>query len=96
MTYVRSVTNSELVSCTMPPMVGGGDSTVVGFLRRSPVIGERVGERVQGGFISEEQGTPYSCTCLSQYTTICHIEPPMYNDKPLPIPPNNGIHLNAF
>ena len=65
MSDIRSVTNSELVSCTMPPMVGGGDSTVVGFLRRSPVIGERVGERIQGGCVSEEQGTSYSCTCHS-------------------------------
>ena len=65
MSDIRSVTNSELVSCTMPPMVGGGDSTVVGFLRRSPVSGERVGGRIQGGYVSKEQGTSYSCTCHS-------------------------------
>ena len=41
----------------MPPMVEGDDSTVVGILRRSPVSGERVGERVQGGFVSEGEGT---------------------------------------
>ena len=60
-----SVTNSELVSCTRPPMVGWEDSTVVGILQRSPSSGERVGKRVQGGFVSEGQGTSYSCTCHS-------------------------------
>ena len=60
-----SVTNSELVSCTMPPMVGGDDSTVVGIIQRSPASGERVGERVQGESVSEGQGTSYSCTCHS-------------------------------
>ena len=57
--------NRELVSCTMPPMVGGDDSTVVGILQWSPVSGERVGESVQGRFVSEGQGTSYSCTCHS-------------------------------
>ena len=47
------------------PMVGGDDSTVVGILQRSPASGERVGERVQGECVSEEQGTSYSCTCHS-------------------------------
>ena len=47
------------------PMVGGADSTVVGFLRWSPGSGERVGVRVQGESVSEGQGTSYSisCTC---------------------------------
>ena len=45
------------------PMVGGDDSTVVGILQRSPASGERVGESVQSGFVSEEQGTSYSITC---------------------------------
>ena len=49
----------------MPLMVGGDDSTVVGILQRSPASGERVGERVQGGCVSEEQGMSYSCTCHS-------------------------------
>ena len=62
---IRSLTNSELVSCTMPPMVGGDDSTVVGILQWSPVSGERLGECVQGESVSEEQGTSYSCTCHS-------------------------------
>ena len=47
------------------PMVGWGDSTVVGIFQRSPASGERVGERVQSGFVSEEPSTSYSisCTC---------------------------------
>ena len=49
----------------MPPMVEGEDSTVVGINQRSPASGERVGECVQGGFVSEEQGMSYSCTCHS-------------------------------
>ena len=65
MSGIRSVTNSEVVSCTMPPLVGGEDSTVVGITQRSPASGERVGERVQGEYVSEEQGTSYSCTCHS-------------------------------
>ena len=65
MSGIRSVTKSELVSCTMPPMVEGGNSPVVGILQRSPASGERVGERVQGGSVSEGQGTSYSCTCHS-------------------------------
>ena len=51
--------NSEFVSCTMPSMVEGDDSTVVGIFRQSPSSGERVGQRVQGGSVSEEQGTSY-------------------------------------
>ena len=65
MSGIRSVTNSELDSCTIPPMVGGDDSTVVGILQWSPVSGQRVGENVQGECISEGQGTSYSCTCHS-------------------------------
>ena len=65
MSGIRSVTNSELVSCTMPPMVGGGDSTVVGITQWPPASGERVGESVQSESVSEEQGTSYSCTCHS-------------------------------
>ena len=65
MSGIRSVTTSELVSCTMPPMVGEDDSTVVGILRRSPASGERVGERVQSESVSKEQGTSYSRTCHS-------------------------------
>ena len=53
MSGIRSLTNSVLVSCAMPPVVGGQDSTVVGVSRWSPVSGERVGERVQGGSVSE-------------------------------------------
>ena len=49
----------------MPPMVGGGDSFVVGIIQRSPASGERVGKCVQGGSVSEKQGTSYSCTCHS-------------------------------
>ena len=49
----------------MPPLVGGEDSTVVGITQRSPASGERVGERVQGECVSEEQGVSYSCTCYS-------------------------------
>ena len=59
MSDIRSLINSELVSCTMPPMVGGDDSTIVGILRLSPASGERVGERVQGESVSERQGTSY-------------------------------------
>ena len=62
---MRSVTNSELVSCTMPPMVGGGDSTVVGINQRSPASGEGVGEHVQSESVSEKQGMSYSCSCHS-------------------------------
>ena len=40
----------------MPPMVEEDDSTVVGITQRLPASGERVGERVQGGSISERQG----------------------------------------
>ena len=58
-----SVTNSEHVSCTMLPMVGGKDSTVGGILRRSPASGERVGERVQSESVSGGQGTSYSRIC---------------------------------
>ena len=65
MSGIRRVTNSELVSCTMPPMVGGGDSTVVGITQWPPSSGERVGGRIQGGYVSKEQGTSYSCTCHS-------------------------------
>ena len=65
MSGIRSVTNSELVSCTMPPMVGGDDSTVVGIFQRSPESGERVGECVQSRSVSEEQGMSCSCTCHS-------------------------------
>ena len=65
MSGIWSVNNSELVSCTMPPMVGGEDSTVVGIFQWSPVSGERVGECVQGGCVSEGQGMSYSCTCHS-------------------------------
>ena len=65
MSGIRSVTNSELVSCTIPPKVGGNDSTVVGILQRSPSSVERIGERVQSGFVSEGQGTSCSCTCHS-------------------------------
>ena len=73
MSGIRSVTNSELVSCTMPPMVGGDDSTVVGILQRSPASGERVGECVQGESVSEGQGTSYSVTLkLQSYTPIVH------------------------
>ena len=53
----HSVANSELDSCTMPPIVGESDSTVVGIIQRSPASGERVGERVQGRTVSEGQGT---------------------------------------
>ena len=45
------------------PMVGRDDSIVVGILRRSPVSGERVGERVQSRSVSEGQGTSYSISC---------------------------------
>ena len=62
---MTTVTNSEPISCTMPPMVGGDDSTVVGFFQRSPASGERVGQRVQSESVSEAQGTSYSCTCHS-------------------------------
>ena len=76
MSGIHSVTNSELVSCTtppMPPMVGGVDSTVVGILQRSPASGERVGECVQGESVSEGQGTSYSVTLkLQSYTPIVH------------------------
>ena len=65
MSGIRSVTNNELVSCTMPPIVGESDSTVVGIIQRSPASGERVGEQVQGESVSEGQGTSYSCTCHS-------------------------------
>ena len=65
MSGIGSVANSELDSCTMPPMVGGDDSTVVGILWWSPVSGERVGELAQSESVSEEQGTSYSCTCHS-------------------------------
>ena len=51
MSGIRSVTNSELVSCTMPPLVGGEDSTVVGIIQRSPANGDRVGDHVQGGCV---------------------------------------------
>ena len=59
------VSLSELVSCIMPPLVGGENSTVVGITRRSPASGERVGERVQGESVSEGHGASYSCTCHS-------------------------------
>ena len=57
--------NSSERLVVFPPIVGWGDSTVVGILRRSPASGERVGECVQSGSVSEEQGTSYSisCTC---------------------------------
>ena len=42
------------------PMVGWGDSTVVGILQRSPACGERVGESVQSESVSEGQGTSYA------------------------------------
>ena len=45
------------------PMVGGDDRTVVGISQRSPVSGERVGERAQSESVSEEQGTSYSISC---------------------------------
>ena len=45
MSGMRSVTNSELVSCTLPPMVGGDDSTVVGITQWSPASGERHWEK---------------------------------------------------
>ena len=65
MSGIRSVTNSEFVLCTMPPMLGGEDSTVVGILQWSLASGERIGESVQGESVSEGQGTSYSCTCHS-------------------------------
>ena len=61
----HSVANSELASCTMPPMVGGDDSTVVGILLWLPVCGEKVGKCVQDRSVSGGQGTSYSCTCHS-------------------------------
>ena len=61
-------------------MVGGDDSTVVGITQRLSVSGERVGERVQGGSVSERQGTFYSCTCHSTLQFV--IEPPAYTGKP--------------
>ena len=57
---IRSVTNCELGSCTMPPMVDGDNSTVVGITQWSPSSGERVGKHIQGGSVSEGQGM--SCT----------------------------------
>ena len=65
MSGICSVPNSELVSCTLPPMVGGDDSTVVGILQRSPASGERVGGSIQDGTVSERRGTSYLCTCHS-------------------------------
>ena len=38
------------------PMVEGEDSTVGGIFWRSPVSGERVGECVQCGIVSEGRG----------------------------------------
>ena len=52
------------------PMVGGADSTVGGILRSSPACGERVGERVQSGSVSEGQGTSYSISCTCQNAHI--------------------------
>ena len=52
------------------PMVGGDDSTVVGIFQRSPASSERVGKRVQSGFVSEEQGTSYSISCTCQNAHI--------------------------
>ena len=64
-----SVTNSEFggVSCTIPPMVGGENSTVVGICEWSPASDERVGGCVQHGCISSKQGMP---SLLHILTTI--------------------------
>ena len=52
------MTNSEFgsVSCTIPPVVGGNDSTVVGISVWSPTSGARVGGCLQSECVSEEQG----------------------------------------
>ena len=52
------------------PMVGRGDSTVVGISQRSPACGERVGERVQSRSVSKEQSTSYSISCSCHNTHI--------------------------
>ena len=58
--------NSEFggVSCTIPPMVGRDDSTVVGILQRSLAGGEGVGGCLSSKCFSEKQGT-YSTYVLS-------------------------------
>ena len=57
----HSVNNSEFggISHTIPPMVGGEDSTVVGILQWSPTGGERLGGCSQGEFVSNRQGMSY-------------------------------------
>ena len=93
MSGIHSVTNSELVSCTMPPMVGGDDSIVVGIFWWSPVSGERVGQSVQGESVSEGQGTSYSCTCHSALHRTTYVHRQTFCVGVLFIPQNNGIHL---
>ena len=57
-------------SILFAPMVEWDDSTVVGISQRSPVSGERVVKRVQGGCVSEGQGTH---VLLSHALVIMHI-----------------------
>ena len=55
------------------PMVGWGDSTVVGIFWRSPASGERVGKRVQGESVSEGQGMSYTLShALVTIHIFCH------------------------
>ena len=96
MSDIRRVTNSELVSCTIPPMVGGDDSTVVGITQRSPSSGERVGERVQGGLFQKDKvrlthalvtvhyNLSYRTTCVHRQT---------FCGGMFSIPSNNGNHF---
>ena len=66
----HSVTNSEFggVPCTVPPVVDGDDSIVVGISQWSCASGERISERLQGGHISDRRGKSYlihlSCNAL--------------------------------
>ena len=55
------VANSKFggVCCSVSPVVGGEDSTVVGISEWSPAGGERVGGCLQSECVSERQGTCY-------------------------------------
>ena len=53
---MRQCIHSSESLVVFAPMVGGEDSTVGGIFQRSPVSGERVGECVQCGIVSEGQG----------------------------------------
>ena len=54
--YSTSMQCSRIFQCTILPVLGGDDSTVVGIIFWSPTSGARVGGYLQSECVSQKQG----------------------------------------